>query len=40
MKCFGKSEHITAGEGESVEFKSGFNDEVIETIKAFDNTKG
>jgi len=27
-------------ENESTEFKSGFNDEVIETITAFANTKG
>ena len=35
-----KSEYVTAGEGELVEFKSGFNDEVIETLTAFANTKG
>ncbi len=28
------------GENENTEFKSGFNDEVIETITAFANTKG
>ncbi len=34
------SKYITAGESETLEFKSGFNDEVIETISAFTNTKG
>jgi len=32
--------NIFDSENEHIEFKSGFNDEVIETITAFANTKG
>jgi len=39
-ECKHLNKNMLQGENENTEFKSGFNDEVIETITAFANTKG